>query len=168
MPKRDGDTHENSKDEYGTPEHFMDPEDGRSMKNIIGFDLDPAAGAERHETATTRWENNGKANDWHGKVWLNPPFSEKTEWIDKALLEHAKENTEVIVMLLPECTADGWFHEYASVMDMVCFVDGRVSFDGGGSSPAGGIQLWALINESKPWYRNVKRVFQDKGEVWEP
>ena len=28
-------------------------------------------------------ESNGLAADWYGKVWMNPPYSEVTPWMDK-------------------------------------------------------------------------------------
>lgn len=160
-------THENSKDEYGTPYDFFKP-----LKDAVnGFDLDPAAGAETHETADTRYtgdDTDGLEADWFGTVWLNPPFSEKSEWYDKMLLEHAKGHTDLILAIAPENTADGWWHEFAPAMDMVCFVDGRVSFDHGPSSPPGGIQLWALFGGSDWLRKSVESELRHKGEVWEP
>lgn len=39
------------------------------------FDLDPC-GFNHHKTAKEIWQlpKCGLENDWHGKVWLNPPY----------------------------------------------------------------------------------------------
>lgn len=48
------------------------------------FDLDPC-GFEYHKTAKTIWQlpMNGLKNKWIGKVWLNPPYSQKEVWLDR-------------------------------------------------------------------------------------
>lgn len=51
------------------------------------FDLDPAAPIEGGDCVPARQRftrlNDGLAHEWHGLVWLNPPFSESTAWADR-------------------------------------------------------------------------------------
>lgn len=51
------------------------------------FDLDPASPVEGGDCVPARRKltrlDDGLAHDWHGLVWLNPPFSQSTAWADK-------------------------------------------------------------------------------------
>lgn len=53
----------------------------------LTFDLDPASPVDGGDCVPalrklTR-NDDGLTHDWHGLVWLNPPFSEATPWADK-------------------------------------------------------------------------------------
>lgn len=53
------------------------------------FDLDPAADASnaRAPAFYTR-EQDGLAQPWHGRVWLNPPYGREIgKWVAKAVAE---------------------------------------------------------------------------------
>lgn len=51
------------------------------------FDLDPASPVDGGDCvpAVKKYTSadDGLAQEWHGRVWLNPPFSESTAWADK-------------------------------------------------------------------------------------
>jgi hypothetical protein len=70
----------NDSDERYTPRWIFD---GLGL----AFDLDPASPVDGGDCvpATRKLTRNddGLAHDWHGLVWLNPPFSESTRWADK-------------------------------------------------------------------------------------
>lgn len=86
---------EKTADDYYTPKHVFDALGLR-------FELDVAAPpggvpwvpAERYYTK----EDDGLAQPWAGRVWMNPPYSEATVWVRRfiehrhgvALLGHAK------------------------------------------------------------------------------
>lgn len=85
------------------------------------FDLDPCA---RPETAKApRYytkADDGLAQPWHGRVWLNPPYSNPGAWLRKARAELASGRCDLVVALLPAATDTGWFHE------LIYDVSGRV------------------------------------------
>ena len=84
-------------DEWYTPE---------SLFNQLGlvFDLDVASPIDNkgHVPADRKYtiEDDGLVQPWVGRVWMNPPYSKPTPWIDKwlnhnngiALLPMAKSN----------------------------------------------------------------------------
>ena len=109
--------------------------------NAIGpFDLDPCAPIKRlFDTARSHYTINddGLAQPWQGRVWLNPPYGDQTiKWVQR-LAEHGK-GTALIFARTETSTFFPWVWEYASA---VMFLRGRVKFynvDGtqGGSAGA--------------------------------
>lgn len=134
--------HEDKSDEYATPRSFVDP----IAEAVGGFDLDPASGAEDRPIASTRYteEDDGLSQDWFGTVWLNPPFSEKTEFVEKARTEYHDGNIDLAVILLPVDTSTSLFHQHVVDAEVLWFKKSRLSFDGPGGrnrNPNFGVML---------------------------
>jgi len=118
------------KDTWETPTWLID-----GIGELIGgFDLDPCAGPN-----TSIGETNfsiqrgvdGLEREWFGDVWVNPPFTAKTAWIDNAVCEY-EDNDAVdrIFVLTPDSTdVQSWFHgQLVPAADYIWFSDGRVKF----------------------------------------
>lgn len=60
-----------SSDEWHTPKYIM--------AGLGTFDLDPCAPSREFYTAKECYtkEDDGLVKPWHGRVWLNPPYSRK-------------------------------------------------------------------------------------------
>jgi phage N-6-adenine-methyltransferase len=71
-------------DDYWTPKWVFDALD-------LEFDLDVACPPEGPlHTPTKAWytqETDGLVSPWHGRVWMNPPFSKANPWVRK-FIEH--------------------------------------------------------------------------------
>jgi len=67
------------KDVWQTPKSLWKPIDEQDNIN-----LDPCA-AEDTSIGDVNYtvEDDGLSQTWFGTVWLNPPFSQKDEWLDK-------------------------------------------------------------------------------------
>ena len=119
-----GFTHEstyNESKEWYTPKYIFD---------ALGleFDLDPASPgvdivpwipARHHLTCL----NNGLITPWKGKVWLNPPYGSDTpKWLKNLA------TTRNGIALVFSRTDTKWFHDYAVLADVICFMEGRVKF----------------------------------------
>lgn len=126
-------------DEYGTPPSVVRP----LARAVGGFDVDPASGAEPSPLASTRFDedDDGLSHPWHGTVWLNPPFSEKRAFVEKAREEVRAGRAETVVTLLPVDTSTALFHEHVAAASVVCFREGRLSFFGGDRNPNFGVLL---------------------------
>jgi phage N-6-adenine-methyltransferase len=119
-------------DEWPTPQDFYD-----QLEAELGpFDLDPAATPEnaKCERYFTR-EDDGLAQHWTGRVFVNPPYGRPLAgWMQKAW-ESSQNGCEVVVCLVPARTDTRWWHEYA-MRGEVRWVRGRLRFgDAGNSAP---------------------------------
>lgn len=85
------------------------------------FDLDPC-GFNKHLTAKTIFELpiDGLRENWFGKVWLNPPYSEASKWLDK-MIEH--RNGSVLIF-----SRTGTLGKYMKDCDHLFFLRKRVRF----------------------------------------
>lgn len=77
----------------------------RKFADVDRFDLDPCA--DRKSPTSQRIlhmftpEIDGLKQDWFGHIFVNPPFSNISPWIEKALDEKSRRNVQTITLLLP-------------------------------------------------------------------
>lgn len=102
----------------------------------LDFDLDPAAppGGIPWIPARDYYSemDDGLLQPWHGRVWLNPPYSNPRPWLER-LRNHGDG-----IALLPADTSTAWWHESVVTGDAHCFLMGRLRFvrDGAETSAA--------------------------------
>ncbi|MHC1753657.1 DNA N-6-adenine-methyltransferase [Humidesulfovibrio sp.] len=122
----------NGKDEWLTPKHLLE--------RLGSFDLDPCAPVVRPwSTAAKHYtvHDNGLIQEWHGRVWLNPPYGTQTaSWLARLAMHR---NGIALVFARVDTKA---FHEWVwPEADAVLFLRGRITFynvDGtAASGPAG-------------------------------
>lgn len=92
-------------DEYFTPRWIFDELD-------LTFDLDVASppGGVAHIPATRFLTpvDDGLAQPWEGRVWMNPPYSAPTAWVER-FVEHGNG-----IALLPFAKSDWFFNLWCS------------------------------------------------------
>lgn len=91
------------------------------IKGLGDFDLDPC-GYPCHPTAKEIYLDNGLVRPWHGRVWLNPPYSEVGKWLDK-MVEH---NNGVALVFARLDTK--WAQKILPKAQRVFFPAGRIKF----------------------------------------
>lgn len=137
--------------EYYTP---------KSVVDYFGkFDYDPATTKQKAEefglTNYDTIETDGLSKDWtiYKKIWLNPPFTIKHEFLKKAV-ETYKQNPNVnIYILFPiEFITTKRFHDImGNTKGKLYIPNGRINFESGlgkkGKSPAFGSIIMLLQNE---------------------
>lgn len=119
-----GFTHESTRNntvEWYTPKYLFD-------RLGVWFDLDPCSPG----TAIVPWvpakkhyirKDDGLAQPWAGRIWLNPPYGQETaKWLNK-LAEHGNG-----IALVFARTDTQWFHKFATKAALICFLEGRVKF----------------------------------------
>jgi phage N-6-adenine-methyltransferase len=70
--------------------------------------------------------DNALNQSWFDINWCNPPYSNITPWVEKAIEQHQQGKT--IVMLVPADTSVKWFKLAYESCNEVRFISGRVSF----------------------------------------
>lgn len=119
----------------GNNEWFTPDATLAAARAVLGaFDLDPASHpvaqervqAERFFTA----EDDGLAQEWHGRVWLNPPYAQPAieNFVDKMVSEVASRRVTAAIMLTHNYTDTAWFQKAAVAAQAICFTRGRVRF----------------------------------------
>jgi len=106
------------------------------------IDLDPAscAAANGRVQADQFYskQDDGLRKDWHGRVWLNPPYGRKTgDFIGKLMQEYrAGRVHEAVVLVNAHSAETNWFEPLWN--GLICFTDHRIDFhtqeDKGGST----------------------------------
>lgn len=93
----------------------------------LRFNLDPAAppGGVPWVPARRSFSiaEDGLAQDWRGRVWLNPPYGRATaDWLAR-LAAHGDGLALVFAR-----TDTHWFQRFASEATALCFIGGRLRF----------------------------------------
>ncbi|MEI7341232.1 phage N-6-adenine-methyltransferase [Pectobacterium brasiliense] len=114
------------KDCYQTPLWLFD-----ALDLEFGFYLDAAASDKNALCSNYLTESDDALNtDWvsHGAIWINPPYSKITPWVEKAA-EECRKQRQAVVMLIPEDMSVGWFSLALEYVDEVRVIThGRVNF----------------------------------------
>jgi hypothetical protein len=109
----------NEKDEYYTPKWVFD-------KLGLDFDLDPCSPGKHksNSPATVHYSHpqNGLELEWRGRIWMNPPYSKPSPWVEK-FIEHGNG-----LALLPLSKAK-WFHALWNAADAITLMPTLLKFD---------------------------------------
>ena len=92
-----------SGDNYPTPSWLLD---------LFGGWFDPCPLNDNPET-------NGLEIDWGVKTYVNPPYSEPSKWVEKAIIEMKKG--KLIVMLLRADTSTHYFRRCVEMGEVIYF-----------------------------------------------
>lgn len=97
------------------------------LKALGTFDLDPCVCTPQPwPTARQMFnrEQNGLSQEWHGRVWLNPPYGpEAWEWLAK-LAEHGRGTA----LIFARTETEGFVREVWRKADAMLFLEGRLHF----------------------------------------
>ena len=66
--------------------------------------------------------------DRPSRVWLQPPWSDISPWVDKAIAEVAAGRCSVVVGLLPSRTGTEWYAKLDREAELIVPIRGRVNF----------------------------------------
>lgn len=99
-----------------------------------GIDLDPASSdaAQRHVLAADYYTaaRNGLAQQWSGRVWLNPPYAMPFIKQFTGRMCHAARTGEISegILLTNSAPDTRWFHMAMEYADALCHTRGRIRF----------------------------------------
>lgn len=135
--------------EWYTPARYVDL--ARSVMGTI--DVDPASNDHAQKTVKAAIfytaETDGLDKDWHGKVWMNPPYSnpEVQQFTEKVAEEYLSGRVTEAIVLTNNAGDTAWHHALADVSSAMCITRGRIRFESptrAGNSPAMGQSFFYL------------------------
>lgn len=152
--------------EWSTPEVYIE-----LARKVLGeFDLDPATNEEAQKLIRAAKfytaETDGLTKEWHGRVWLNPPYAPPLmeQFISKMVAEYAAKRVTAGIMLTHNYTDTAWFHEAANAATVFCFTRGRIKFidpHGNRASPTQGQTFFYFGKSAK----RFAKVFSETGLI---
>jgi phage N-6-adenine-methyltransferase len=152
--------------EWYTPAEYVE----RARRVLGVIDLDPASSALAQETVrATRYftkEDDGLGQEWHGRVWLNPPYNQPVieQFIDKLVEETVAGRTTQAILLTHNSSDTAWFHKAAISAAAFCFTRGRIAFvdtEGERDAPKQGQMFFYFGKKIQPF----KAEFSDVGTI---
>ena len=117
-------------DEWFTPKSYI--EHARGVLSTI--DLDPAS-----HTIPQEWikaehfftiKDNALNHEWHGRVWLNPPYSRGliADFVSKLAHEIDAKRITAAIVLTHAYTDTSWWQQLAQLSPVIAFPQGRIRF----------------------------------------
>jgi ParB family chromosome partitioning protein len=113
-----------------TPSEYVDV-----VRKALGrIDLDPASDKQAQRTVKAEKyfteEDDGLEQEWHGNIFLNPPYSKELapKFIHKLVAEFEAGHVKSAILLTNNCTETEWFEKAAAACDAICFTRARIPF----------------------------------------
>ncbi len=111
--------------EWETPQDVFDALNAE----FGGFDLDPCATLENTKCKNFyTQEDDGLAQPWWGKVFVNPPYGRGIkQWMQQCYIA-SRSMANLVVALIPSRTDTAWWHDFVMKADEIRFLRGRLCF----------------------------------------
>lgn len=125
--------------EWYTPPKFIE----LARQAMGGIDLDPATSevANRNVQAAKIFtaEDDGRTQQWHGRVWMNPPYAQPLmgDFAEAVASKYESGEIEQACILVNNGTETQWFQRMLGAADAVCFPKTRIKFFDPSGSPSG-------------------------------
>ena len=130
--------------EWYTPSYIIE----KARYVMGGIELDPASSEIANATVKAQEYftivDNGLEQDWWGKVWLNPPYSQPD--ITNFAKAVITKSYDQIMILVNNATETNWFQMMAAHANIICLVNKRVKFlDETGAATGAPLQGQAIL-----------------------
>lgn len=143
--------------EWYTPGHIIE-----RVEAVFGhIDLDPCSNSREapNVPALNHWtvDDNGIAQPWHGKVYMNPPYGDEiATWVGRMLGAYEIGEIYEAIALLPARTDTAWFQPLFGFP--ICFVKGRLKFSGSENSapfPSAVVYVGKDVQLFRDWFASL-------------
>jgi phage N-6-adenine-methyltransferase len=152
-------------DRWYTPKYIIE-----LILKVLGvIDLDPCADEGKHMSATHHYTatDDGLSREWHGRVFMNPPYSCPGKWMKKLQAEFEAGRVTEAIALVPAATETKWLSPFLK-SNYVYFWKGRIKFlDTNYQTRMSARQAHVLVY----WGNNPQRfkeVFSEYAEFHQP
>jgi len=133
--------------EWYTPVELI--EAARKVLEVI--DLDPASHPDANKIIKAdrfySIENDGLGHEWHGKIWMNPPYAADMigKFTNKLVKHYEEDDIDEAIVLTNNATETKWFQEMLQSASAICFPANRIKFWSPEKSPATPLQGQAIF-----------------------
>lgn len=116
-----------------------------------GIDCDPATSEIANQTIKAETiftaENDGRAQTWRGRVWMNPPYAQPlmNDFAEAVSAKFESGEIEQACILVNNATETQWFQRMLSVASAVCFPKSRIKFLDPQGKPGAPLQGQAIV-----------------------
>lgn len=146
--------------EWYTPQEILD-----RVQRVFEIDLDPCSNSHDAPNVQARIhytrEDDGLTRQWHGRVFMNPPYGRVlSQWIRHLVNEHKAGRVTEAIALVPSRTDTQWFRSLRQYPR--CFLWGRLRFSDAGSAPFPSMLVYLGSNVAA-----FRAAFADVGDVYE-
>lgn len=102
---------QSANNEWYTPRPFLDA----AHEVMGGIDLDPASNALANQAVRAEAyytiDEDGYGQPWHGRVWLNPPFSDTPAWVARLEREYLQGEVTAALLLVNSAPGYVWWED---------------------------------------------------------
>lgn len=133
--------------EWYTPARYIE----LARQVMGGIDTDPASSeiANRTVRATRIFtqDDDGRAQTWAGRVWMNPPYAQPliADFAEAVASKYEAGEIEQACVLVNNGTDTQWFQRMLAAASAVCFPKSRIRFLDPDGNPGAPLQGQALI-----------------------
>ena len=133
--------------EWYTPAKYID----LAREVMGGIDCDPATSEIANQTVKAKTiftaEDDGLAQTWRGRVWMNPPYAQPlmSDFAEAVSAKFESGEIEQACILVNNATETQWFQRMVSVANAVCFPKSRIKFLDPQGKPGAPLQGQVII-----------------------
>jgi hypothetical protein len=148
-------------EEWYTPAHIVE-----MARDVLGvIDLDPCTSEVANQTVKAAYvytkDDDGLAQDWTGRVYMNPPYGDVIgQWTTKLVDEYNAGNVDEAIALLPGRIDTQWFQPLFDFP--ICCIRGRLKFSGADAATFPSVVIYMGRNKQK-----FVEVFSKVGAILE-
>jgi hypothetical protein len=151
--------------EFYTPAYIVD-----AARDVMGgIDLDPASCSKANKNVqATRFfsqRENGLSKNWHGRVWMNHPFSKKhnSDWIKKLVAEFNCGHIKEAICICFCSSSERWFRPLLDFPQ--CFLHKRVNYIDHGGVVMKGVTKGSVVTYLGSNTERFRDVFESLGTI---